>query len=48
MTYVKQLEDYEEAVMKKRLEEMPQAEKERLLQEIETERDSKKAQQSKP
>jgi hypothetical protein len=25
MTYVKQLEDYEEAVMQKRLEEMPEA-----------------------
>lgn len=25
MTYVKQLEDYEEAVMRKRLEEMPEA-----------------------
>ena len=48
MTYVKQLEDYEEAVMKKRLEEMPQAEKERLLMEIEAEKDGKKAQQSKP
>ena len=45
---MKQLEDYEEAVMKKRLEEMPQAEKERLLQEIEAEKDGKKAQQSKP
>lgn len=29
MTYVKQLQDYEEAVMKKRLEEMPEAEYER-------------------
>jgi len=35
MTYVKQLEDYEEAVMQKRLDEMPQAERERILTEIE-------------
>lgn len=35
MTYVKQLEDYEEAVMQKRLDEMPQAERERILGEIE-------------
>ncbi|KAK9905942.1 hypothetical protein WJX75_009268 [Coccomyxa subellipsoidea] len=41
MTYVKQLEDYEEAVMKKRLEEMPETERERLLQEIENEKEQK-------
>ena len=41
MTYVKQLEDYEEAVMKKRLEEMPETERERLLQEIEQEKEQK-------
>lgn len=38
MTYVKQLEDYENAVMEKRLEEMPETERERLLQEIEQEK----------
>ncbi len=34
MTYVKQLEDYEEAVMAKRLAEMPPEELERLLTEV--------------
>ena len=38
---MKQLEDYEEAVMKKRLEEMPETERERLLQEIENEKEQK-------
>ncbi|KAK9824533.1 hypothetical protein WJX72_011140 [[Myrmecia] bisecta] len=33
MTYVKQLEEYENAVMQKRLEEMPETERERLLEE---------------
>ena len=33
MTYVKQLKDYENAVMAKRLEEMPETEKERLAAE---------------
>ena len=32
---MKQLEDYEEAVMQTRLDEMPQAERERILGEIE-------------
>ena len=35
MTYVKQLEDYEEQVMQKRLEEMPEAELEALMKDIE-------------
>lgn len=35
MTYVKQLEDYELAVMQKRIEEMPETEREALLEEIE-------------
>eukprot|EP00884_Botryococcus_braunii_P010137 jgi/Botrbrau1/19124/Bobra.0077s0036.1 len=35
MTYVKQLEDYELAVMQKRIEEMPETERESLLKEIE-------------
>lgn len=34
MTYVKQLEDYEEAVMAKRLAEMPAEELERLMAEV--------------
>lgn len=38
MTYARQLEDYEEAVMKKRLEEMPDAELETVLAEIEREK----------
>lgn len=37
MTYVKQLEDYEEAVMAKRLAEMPAEELERLMAEVEEE-----------
>lgn len=42
MTYVKQLEDYEEAVMAKRLQELPEAEMERLLEEVEQEKDRRK------
>ena len=38
MTYVKQLETYEEQVMQKRLDEMPESEKERMLEEIAIER----------
>ena len=34
MTYVKQLEEYEEAVMKKRLAEMPEEDVERLMREV--------------
>ncbi|KAG7670358.1 hypothetical protein Ndes2526B_g00109 [Nannochloris sp. 'desiccata'] len=41
MTYVKQLEEYEEAVMKKRLEEMPEAEVERVIEEIQKEKDER-------
>lgn len=37
MSYAKQLEQYEEAVMAKRLEEMPEAERARLLAEAEEE-----------
>ena len=37
MTYVRQLEAYEEAVMAKRLEEMPEAERVRLGEEAEAE-----------
>lgn len=42
MTYVKQLEDYEEAVMRKRLEEMPETELENLYDQINKEKESKK------
>lgn len=38
MTYVTQLEDYEEAVMRKRLEEMTDAEVEILMEEVEREK----------
>lgn len=37
MTYVKQLEAYEDAVMRKRLEEMTEAELEQLMTEVEQE-----------
>lgn len=39
MTYVKQLEDYEDAVMAKRLEEMPEVEIEAMMEDIEVERE---------
>lgn len=39
MTYVKQLQTYEEQVMQKRLDEMPEADKERMLEEITAERE---------
>ena len=38
MTYVKQLDQYEEAVMQKRFEEMSDAERDALLEEIESEK----------
>lgn len=38
MTYVKQLEMYEEAVIKKRMEEMTEAEVQQLLSEVEAEK----------
>ena len=41
MTYTKQLDSYENAVMNKRLEEMPESERERLFTEIEEERQRK-------
>lgn len=43
MTYVKQLKDYEDAVMKKRLEELPEAELEAMLAEVEEEQARLKA-----
>ena len=42
MTYVQQLKDYEDAVMAKRLEEMPDAELETIVSEIEAEKQQKK------
>lgn len=39
MTYAKQLDDYEEAVMKKRLEELPDTELENMLQNVEDEKE---------
>lgn len=41
MTYAQQLKDYEEAVMMKRLEEMPEAEVEKLMSEIEKGKEQK-------
>jgi Protein of unknown function (DUF3007) len=38
MTYVTQLEEYEEEVMKTRLEEMPEEEVQRLIEESEREK----------
>ena len=46
MTYVKQLEEYEEAVMKKRLEEMPDAVLETVMEEIEKEKAARRGGQS--
>jgi hypothetical protein len=42
MTYVKQLEDYEQADMQKRLEEMPDAELDSVMAEIEKEKEAKR------
>jgi hypothetical protein len=39
MTYAQQLQMYEEAVMKKRLDEMTEAELTRLMQEVETDKE---------
>jgi len=41
MTYAKQLDAYEERVMQKRLEEMPETERERLMEEVATEQKRK-------
>lgn len=45
MTYVKQLQDYEEAVMQKRLEELPETEVEKLFDQIEIEKSNRKEKQ---
>ena len=42
MTYVQQLRNYEEEVMQKRLEEMPQSERDRLMEEVEQDRERRK------
>ena len=44
MTYVQQLRNYEEEVMQKRLEEMPQSERNRLMEEVEQDRERRKQQ----
>lgn len=41
MTYAKQLDAYEERVMQKRLEEMPETERERLMEEVAVEQKRK-------
>ena len=43
MTYVKQLQNYEEEVMQKRLEEMPESEREKLMASVEVERARRQA-----
>ncbi|KAG2422466.1 hypothetical protein HXX76_015990 [Chlamydomonas incerta] len=43
MTYVKQLEQYEEAVMRKRVEEMTEAELEALAGEVDADKQRKAA-----
>ena len=45
MTYVKQLENYEEEVMAKRLEEMPESEQEKLMASVEAEKERRQARQ---
>ncbi|KAL3160673.1 hypothetical protein ABBQ32_010588 [Trebouxia sp. C0010 RCD-2024] len=45
MTYVKQLENYEEEVMAKRLEEMPDSEREKLMASVEAEKERRRKQQ---
>lgn len=41
MTYVKQLEQYEAAVMAKRMEEMTEAELEAMLKEVEADKNKR-------
>lgn len=43
MTYVKQLENYEEEVMQKRLEEMPESEREKLFSSVAAENERRQA-----
>jgi Protein of unknown function (DUF3007) len=46
MTYARQLEDYEEAVMRKRLEEMPDAELESIMADIERAKETRRTRKS--
>ncbi|EFJ43566.1 hypothetical protein VOLCADRAFT_76641 [Volvox carteri f. nagariensis] len=48
MTYVKQLEQYEEAVMQKRVEEMTEAEMAELANEVEADRQRRRAGRAAP
>lgn len=41
---MQQLRNYEEEVMQKRLEEMPQSERDRLMEEVEQDRERRKQQ----
>jgi len=43
MTYVKQLEMYEEAVIKKRMDEMTETEVQQLMSDVEAERARREA-----
>ncbi len=45
MTYVKQLENYEEEVTAKRLGEMPESEREKLMASVEAEKERRQARQ---
>ena len=45
MTYVKQLANYEEEVMAKRLEEMPESEREKLMASVEAEKERRRERQ---
>lgn len=47
MTYVKQLDNYEAAVMAKRLEELPETELAQMLAEVEAEKQRREANPSK-
>ena len=48
MTYVKQLQNYEEEVMQKRLEEMPESEREKLMASVEAEKERRRTREGQP
>ena len=48
MTYVKQLQNYEEEVMQKRLEEMPESEREKLMASVEAEKERRRVREGQP
>lgn len=48
MTYVKQLQNYEEEVMQKRLEEMPESEREKLMASVEAEKERRRSREGQP